>query len=56
MAAGYDLELMVLRQSDSMVVATMVPMVGAEITVEEMASTEGQAPEAVASAHGVCSA
>ena len=33
---------MVLRQRDSMVVATTVPAVGAEIAEEEMASTEGQ--------------
>ena len=46
-----------------MVVAPMVPTVGAEIadlecapSAEEMASTEGQAPAAVAAAHSVCSA
>ena len=50
---------MVLRQRDSMVVAPMVPTVGVEIadlgcapSAEETASTEGQAPAAVAAARG----
>ena len=54
---------MVLRQRDSVVVAPMVPTVGTEIadlerapSAEEMASTEGQAPAAVAAVRGVCSA
>ena len=49
-----------LRQRDSMVVAPMVPTVGAEIaglecapSAEEMASTEGQAPAEVAAADGI---
>ena len=53
----HDLELMVPRQRDSMVVAPMVPKVGAEVadlecapSAEEMVSTEGQAPAAVVSA------
>ena len=58
----YDLELMVLRQRDSMVVAPMVSTVGVEIADSECAPsaeiasrvwapTEVQAPAAVAAAH-----
>ena len=39
-----------------MVVAPIVPKVGAEVAEGEVASTDGQAPAAVAAAHGVCSA